>query len=195
MINELLGDVLRKAEDHCIINVHGIGFRVDMSRTSLAALPEDGQSVHLYTHLAVREDSWKLIGFIDEEERQGFMDLIAVGGMGIKTALSVLGALGVDGLESAVMEGEWQRIKEAPGVGAKLAQRIQLELTGKWESAPPRVARSVPSRSSPSLDEVGQGLMALGYSFDEAQAASRLAGSEGDLPSRIRAALQALDRH
>ncbi|AUW94264.1 MAG: Holliday junction branch migration protein RuvA [Sulfobacillus thermosulfidooxidans] len=196
MISELTGKIVHKDDDACVVDVHGIGFRVDMSKRALAALPDVQNPVHLYTHLVVREDNWRLIGFLEVEERETFLDLIAVGGMGIKTALSVLGVLGVDGLEEAISQEQWQTIKDAPGVGAKLAQRILLELSGKWQNKPrrhsPNAGPSLPR--SVKLDDVGEALMALGYSLEEAQAASRQTAAEGDLADRIREALRTLDR-
>lgn len=194
MISEVTGTVVHKEEDGCIVEVHGIGFRVDMSRSSLAELPDGRTEVHLYTHLVVREDSWRLIGFLDPDEREAFLDLIAVGGMGIRTALSVLSVLGVGGLEDAIAQDQWQPIKDAPGVGAKLAQRILLELSGKWENKPRRSQKDAQGPRPRGLDDVGEALVALGYSIEEADAASRQAGSTGDLPARIRTALRALDR-
>ncbi|OLZ09817.1 Holliday junction branch migration protein RuvA [Sulfobacillus thermosulfidooxidans] len=194
MISEITGIVVHKDQDTCVVNVHGIGFLVETSRITSSQLPACGHEVHLYTHLVVREDNWRLVGFISPEERETFLDLLSVGGLGIKGALSVLSVLGIDGLENAIVQGDWQRIKEAPGVGAKLAQRIQLELSGKWQNRPVKVATPLkPSADEPG-DEIVQGLMALGYSREEAQYAAQQVDSQGDVATRIRQALRALDR-
>ncbi|WP_053958543.1 Holliday junction branch migration protein RuvA [Sulfobacillus thermosulfidooxidans] len=193
MISEITGIVVQKDQDTCVVNVHGIGFLVETSRITTAQLPACGHEVHLYTHLVVREDNWRLVGFISPEERETFLDLLSVGGLGIKGALSVLSVLGVGGLEDAIAQGDWQRIKEAPGVGAKLAQRIQLELSGKWQNRPVKAATSHPLADEPG-DEIVQGLMALGYSREEAQYAAQQVDSQGDVATRIRQALRALDR-
>jgi Holliday junction DNA helicase RuvA len=195
VISDLIGTVLYKDGNTCTLNVHGIGFLVEVSRMTHEQLPGIGHEVHLYTHLAVREDNWRLVGFATADERQIFLDLLSVGGLGIKGALSVLGALGIDGLESAVFNGDWERIKQAPGVGTKLAQRIQLELSGQWENRPRKQSTQPASDTPRTEDDVVGGLMALGYSREEAESAARQVPAEGDLASRIRQALRTLDRH
>ena len=193
MISDIIGTVLHKGEDNCTVNVHGIGFLIEVSRVTYLQLPAIGQEIHLYTHLVIREDNWRLVGFMTTREREVFLNLLSVGGLGIKGALSVLSVLGVDGLEEAVLNGHWQHIKEAPGVGSKLAQRIQLELSGKWQGRSPKGTVVAPTMGEP-IDEVIQGLVALGYSREEAQLASQQADTTGDLATRIRQALRALDR-
>ncbi len=196
MISELIGIVLRKGHETCTVNVHGIGFLLEVSRITYGQLPDVGHEVHLYTHLAVREDNWRLVGFATTQERDTFLDLLTVGGLGIKGALSVLSVLGIDGLENAVFNNDWKDIKQAPGVGAKLAQRIQLELSGRWKTRCLNVELPQPAAENPqNEDEIVGGLMALGYSREEAEQASQQVRPEGDLASRIREALRALDRH
>ncbi len=195
MISDLIGVVLRKGGDTCTLNVHGIGFLVEVSRVTYDQLPGIGHEIHLYTHLVVREDNWRLVGFATTQERDTFLDLLTVGGLGIKGALSVLSVLGIDGLENAVFHNDWKRIKQAPGVGEKLAQRIQLELSGKWKNRPSTESIEQVADGLQGNDEVVGGLMALGYSREEAEQASRKVRPEGELASRIREALRALDRN
>ncbi len=193
MIAELRGTVVYKSDAECVVDVHGIGFAVWVSSRTMAGLGRVGERVHLYTHLLIREDEWRLVGFASVRERRRFLDLMAVNGVGVKVALAILGQWDADELEGLVHKGQWQTLKQAPGVGAKLAQRLQLELASRWKvNAPmPQVA---PAGEGEAQDVVVEGLMALGYSADEAWAAVNTV--EQALPDevRLREALKRLDR-
>lgn len=196
MIVELRGRLLSKDEDSCVIDVGGIGYGIEMSHRSLDRLGEIDQVVHVFTHLVVREDAWRLIGFATRSERQCFLDMLQVNGVGIKASLALLGHLGVEGLHAAVGSGQWKQLKEAPGIGAKLAQRIQLELSNKWQAPLIDSAPSVLESATPTpLDEVLAGLLSLGYTLEEASAACKQVPSDLVEPSRrLREALRLLDR-
>lgn len=193
MIYELTGRIAAKVPGEVVLNVHGIGFGLAVSTRTEERLGAVGERAHLFTHLIVREDEWRLIGFFEAEEREGFLGLTAVNGVGPKVALAILGGLGVEQLEAAVRDGDWRRLKEVPGVGAKLAQRIQLELSSRWalRGAEPSAG---PLSEPANGDPVVAGLMGLGYTAREAEEA--LAEVEGTLGEgeRLRAALRRLDR-
>ncbi len=194
MIAELRGTVVHKSDSECVIDVHGIGFNVSLSSRTMAGLGRVGERVHLYTHLLIREDEWRLIGFATVRERRRFMDLVAVNGVGVKVALAILGQWDSDELESLVQRGQWQTLKQAPGVGAKLAQRLQLELASRWKVQAPMPEVAPAGEQGATQDLVVEGLMALGYSVDEAWAAVNAV--EKSLPdeTRLREALKQLDR-
>lgn len=196
MIVELKGRLLSKAEDSCVIDVGGVGYGIEMSHRSLDRMGDVDQVVHVFTHLVVREDAWRLIGFATRGERQCFLDMLAVNGVGIKAGLALLGHLGVEGLHAAVGSGQWKQLKEAPGIGAKLAQRIQLELSNKWQALVPDAAPPVFENATPTaVDEVIAGLVSLGYTLDEASLACKQVSSDlGDPSQRLREALRLLDR-
>ncbi|MHB1610229.1 MAG: Holliday junction branch migration protein RuvA [Sulfobacillus sp.] len=197
MIVELRGRLIAKDLESCVIDVGGVGYGVEMSRLSLEQLGELDVLVHVYTHLVIREDAWRLIGFISRAERQCFVDMLAVSGVGTKGALALLGHLGVDGVREAVVLGQWKTLKEAPGIGAKLAQRIQLELSTKWATIPQSEGLTSKHNGSGALlsDEVLSGLVGLGYSLDEARAAcDQISKDVEDPGQRLRAALKLLDR-
>lgn len=199
MIVEIEG-VIGDKRPGCVVirTAGGLGYRVEVPRETEQQLGAIGERAQLFTHLVIREDQWRLMGFCTETEREVFQDLLDVNGVGIKGALAVMSHLGTDGLRQAVLSGEWKALKGAPGVGAKIAQRIQLELMGRWlKSAEPGVmpGPAVSSRTVPGveLDDVVMALMSLGYQTAEAEAALRQVSAERP-EDRLREALKALDR-
>lgn len=193
MIVELKGIFVSYDPPLCVVDVGGVGYGVEIAARTARELPRPGQPVHLLTHLIVREDGWRLIGFGSPAERQRFLDVMAVNGVGVKSALALLDHLGVEGLEDAVRRGRWQLLKEVPGIGAKLAQRVQLELTGKWGPAAVDDAAPVAAGAPAAGDELVDALVGLGYSVREASAAVEQIPAEGDPAERLRAALRRLD--
>jgi Holliday junction DNA helicase RuvA len=181
-----------------IQTAQGLGYGVEVPLETAQKLPARGERVRLYTHLVIREEQWRLIGFTSVAERQVFRDLLEVQGVGVKAALSLMSHLGLEALRRAVLKGEWEQLKKAPGIGAKTAQRIQLELSGRWSKD--AVVRSVesasdtpPTAAALPLDDVVLALMSLGYGADEAQAALTLVTADNP-QDRLRRALQTLDR-
>lgn len=192
MIAELKGVIVHKDKDSCVLDVHGIGFQVAITARTAVQMGRIGENAHLYTVLLVREDEWRLIGFSERAERKVFSDLLAVNGVGVKAALGLLGHFKLADLESIVSQGEWKSLQEAPGVGAKLAQRLQIELASRWQVEAP-VPRPL-SEDKSSQDPVVEGLITLGYSAEEAWAAVRLVPEHEKDEVRLRLALKKLDR-
>ncbi len=131
MIGKLTGTLDYRAPDHALIDVRGVGYIVYCSDRTLAALPAPGQPVSLYTELLVREDLLQLFGFTSLLEREWHRLLISVQGVGAKASLSILSALGADGVGRAIALGDWTAVKAAQGVGPKIAQRVVNELKDK----------------------------------------------------------------
>jgi Holliday junction DNA helicase RuvA len=172
----------------------GLGLEILVPESSERDLPEVGAGVRLLTHLIVREDHWQLCGFLTEAERSAFLALLAVNGVGPKVALALVGRLGPGALAEAVRDGQWQRLREVPGVGPKLAQRVVVELR-QWAGgpAPDRVGAGGAGDLGPPDDEVVDGLRAMGLSDSEARRA--VEGLEHLPPvERLREALRRLDR-
>lgn len=192
MIGYVRGTLVARERDRVVVETPGgLGLEVLVPDTTGARLPEPGQSVKLLTHLIIREDSWQLAGFATVEERQTFLTLLNVNGVGPKLALAILGQLGTVGLSQAVVEGRWKTLQTVSGVGPKLAQRLLVELKGAlgqgW-AAEPAGEYIAPAAE----DEVVDGLMALGYS--EAEARRATAGIQAGSPKeRLREALRQLD--
>ncbi len=131
MIGMLSGRVVHRGADHVLLEVHGVGYVVHVSRRTLAALPEPGAAVALHTDLLVREDLLQLFGFSTLAEREWFILLKSVQGVGAKAALAILSALGAEGVGRAIALGDWNAVKAAQGVGPKIAQRVVNELKDK----------------------------------------------------------------
>ena len=131
MIGKLSGRIDYRSDDHILLDVRGVGYMVYCSDRTLAALPSVGEAVALYTDLVVREDLLQLFGFPTLVEKEWHRLLMSVQGIGAKASLSILGALGADGVSRAIALGDWNAIKAARGIGPKTAQRVVIELKDK----------------------------------------------------------------
>ena len=161
MIDRLTGTLLDRTPDAVILDLNGIGYRLQTTLETAAALPPIGARTTLFTHLAIREDAWELYGFATADERRHFRLLLGVNGIGPKLALAVLSALPPAELRRALAENDLARLTRVPGIGKKSAQRILLELRDK-----PDLSQSAPQ--SPLLHDAALALAALGFSPTEA---------------------------
>lgn len=188
-----------------VIDCGGVGFLLSVTGNTVTHLsnPGVGAKVKVYTYMAVREDAMELYGFCTEEELKLFKMLISISGVGPKAAVSVLSVLSPDAFISAVAAEDSKAISRAPGVGAKTAARIVLELRDKVaknfysssSSAKGEVAHSAGKTgisAGSNLSDAGDALAVLGYSRSEALSA--LAGLDASLPTEelIRLALAKL---
>ncbi len=166
MIGRITGTLIEKAPPQIVVDCHGIGYEVDVPRSSFYNLPAIGERVSLHTQFVVREDAQLLYGFLTLKEREAFRLLTRITGVGPKMALSVLSGLSVDELAQTVALQEVGRLTRVPGVGKKTAERLLLELKGKLADALPGAAGGHPVASV--QHEALAALMALGYSDKEA---------------------------
>ncbi|MGC9419946.1 MAG: Holliday junction branch migration protein RuvA [Rhodovulum sp.] len=216
MIGRIAGRLIHRGPDHVMIDVGGVGYIVQVSERTLAALPGPGEAVALFTDLLVREDLLQLYGFPTLHEREWHRLLMGVQGIGAKASMAILGTLGAEGVGRAIALGDWGAIKAAPGVGPKIAQRVVNELKGKAPGvmalggtlaaaggtapadAPVIEAAPATPAPAPSVSAQAEALSALGnlgYAPAEAaQAVARAAGEAPDAatPALIRAALKLL---
>lgn len=131
MIATLTGRILFKNIDRAVVDVGGVGYEVFLSTGSVARLPEKGGDVFLYIHTNVREDAITLFGFIEEQEKELFLVLRTVSGIGPKLALAILSGLRVSAICQAIIAGDIKRLITLPGVGKRTAERICVELKEK----------------------------------------------------------------
>ncbi|MBC6406796.1 MAG: Holliday junction branch migration protein RuvA [Rhodobacteraceae bacterium] len=131
MIGKITGTIEYRGSDHVLIDVGGLGYVVHCSARTLAALPEKGAAVALYTDLLVREDLFQLFGFPTLLEKEWHRLLTSVQGIGAKASLAILGTLGVEVVARAVAVGDVGTITAAKGIGPKIAQRVVNELRDK----------------------------------------------------------------
>jgi Holliday junction DNA helicase RuvA len=179
MIGKLKGLVDSTGADWAIIDVGGVGYQVQCSARTLAALPGAGEAVSLAVETYVREDMIRLFGFAGEVERDWFRLLCTVQGVGTKVALALLSALSANELASAIALGDKAMIARTPGIGPKVAQRIVTELKDKGpaalsgDAALAHIGGPAASFVGPAADAVSA-LVNLGYG--QAQAAAAIAG-------------------
>ena len=188
MYAHLDGIVAEKSIDTLVIDCGGVGYLLTVSSETLANAPAIGERMKVYTYLSVREDAMELFGFISREEKRMFERLKGVSGVGAKTALQILSALGAQGLSIALAAGDAASISRAPGVGKKTAQRLILELRDKVTEedltggpAPRASARGKSGAGSIEAEAI-EALMALGYQSSEA---AQAVASIDPMPDRV----------
>lgn len=189
MIGRLTGTLFEKAPPRVGLDVHGVGYDIEVSMATLYDLPEPGQQVTLLTHLVVREDAHILFGFASAQERQTFRELIKVSGVGARMALAVLSGLSPADLAQAVTLQETARLTRVPGIGKKTAERLLLELKGKLGAD-----HATAAPGSSNENDVLQALTALGYNEKESISAVKSLPAGVDVSEGIRLALKALAR-
>lgn len=165
MIALLTGQIAYKSPDHIILDVHGVGYRVQIPFSTYYELPEEG-TVSLHIHTSVREDAIQLYGFRTRLEKSFFQLLIAVSGIGPRLARDILSNIQPAQLAQALRQGDVRMLSTIPGIGKKTAERLILELkekVGKLDL--PAMAEPEPRnmREDEILDDVVSALLNLGY--------------------------------
>jgi Holliday junction DNA helicase RuvA len=169
VIAAVRGEVLSRRVDHVVVDTGGVGYRLAVSAETLRDVPGVGEQVFLHAHLVVREDSLSLYGFATEEERELFLSLISVSGVGPKMAVAALSGGPVAELLRAIASADAKRFQAVPGIGKRTAERIIVELKEKvadqlGTEAPEGTATETGPRA-----EARDGLIGLGYSTAEAE--------------------------
>jgi len=165
MIGYLKGQLLQKKPNALLVDVHGVGYEVFIPLTSFYELPAEGSEVSLKIHTHVREDALTLFGFHTQREKDLFLKLISISGIGPKLAISILSGAQVEELARAIAESNLVRLTAIPGVGRKTAERLVLEL--KSQISPfllpeAQAAREV-GAPSPLEEDILSALVNLGY--------------------------------
>lgn len=196
LIAQLAGNVARTLGGAVVVDVNGVGYKVNVPASVLESLPAPGQPLTLLTHTLVREDDISLFGFLGEQELRVFQLLLTVSGIGPKVALALLSALPAEDLARAAASEDVRTLTRVPGVGAKTAQRLVLELKDKLaaltlefaglfgpDKTPAAVSDKDPAQAL--VDDVIAALLNLGYNKPEAARATEAAVEErakADLP-------------
>jgi len=191
VIGRLAGQLVEKRPPTILVEVHGVGYELDVPMSTFFHLPAIGTAIALYTHLVVREDAHLLFGFATEQERQLFRQLLKISGIGARTALSVLSGMTVSELYQAVSAQDGARLTKIPGIGKKTAQRLLLELRDKFSA---ETGGAPQNAQAQTRGDALNALLALGYS--DREAAHALGGIAPDAPVQdaIRQALKLLSR-
>ena len=171
MYSYIKGELVEIAEDLIVVEANNIGYNIHVPGQVLSYLPERGSDVKIYTYLYIREDAMMLYGFLTRDDLNVFKLLLGVSGIGPKGALAILSVMTTDDLRFAVLGDDEKTIAKAPGIGAKTAKRLILELKDTFESALEHNGESgsVPGQGTNAVkNEAVQALTALGYSSSEA---------------------------
>lgn len=198
MIGRLRGEVAIKQAPFLLLDVNGVGYELEAPLSTFFNLPEIGQRVTLYTHLAVREDAHVLYAFATESERTLFRSLLKVSGVGAKMALGVLSGMSTDEFARSVENQDLSALVRLPGVGRKTAERLIVEMRDRLSKlgdqiGGPAVTSGAPQVARPRSvqGDAVAALVALGYKPQEAdRLVKAVAKDDMDSESMIRAALQ-----
>ena len=180
MIAFLKGEIADLTENSVVLDVNGIGYEVLVPGQLLSILGGVGRRVKLYTYMQIREDAAVLFGFLTKDDLQMFRMLTGVSGVGPKAGLNILSCLGADDLRFAILADDAKRIAKTPGIGAKTAQKIILELKDKLdleEAFEKKLASDhiTPEAAAAAGSQV-EALVALGYGSTEALKVVRSVG-------------------
>ncbi len=164
MIERVRGLIEKKDSNSAIVVVNGIGLKINMSINALESLPSIGKEIQVLTFLNVREDILELYGFANRIERETFLLLISINGIGPKLALTILSGVNTDNLKKSIIAGDVPSLTRIPGVGAKTAKRIIIELKEKFMAIDIDQLGIAEEKPISSLfRDVINALLALGY--------------------------------
>ena len=194
------GQVVEKTNNTLVLLAGGVGYLLNCSMSTIAAAPKTGDVMRCHTWLSVREDAMELFGFASKEEKQLFLLLTGVTGVGPKMALALLSTLSASDLRLAIIMEDDKTLARAPGVGKKIAQRITLELKdklGQFEvsggSAASAPAAAVAPAAADNFAQAMAALTGLGYTPAEARDALQKVGNqEAPADELLRLALRSM---
>jgi Holliday junction DNA helicase RuvA len=185
VIASVRGEVIVRRPDHVVVECAGVGYRLAVSATTLRGVPSAGKEALLHTHLVMRDDGMQLYGFGSEPERDLFLMLIGVQGVGPKVALAVLSGGTPRELLNAIASGDSARFQTVPGIGKRTAERIIVELREKVGGATSTDEISV-TRADDPRTLAREGLLGLGFTPQEAD--KLLDKAHGETPEDLIAA-------
>jgi len=178
MIALLTGRLAFKAPTHLALDVQGVGYEVFIPLSTFYSLPDINQTLSLSIHTHVREDAIQLFGFVTQQEKDAFVLLTSVSGIGPRSALGILSALPVADLVSAIQSGDIDKLETVPGVGKKTAGRLVLELKDKAAKLHPGLttnAEALSKGKDATVDDALSALTNLGYRVQDAKEALKQA--------------------
>ena len=195
MISHLRGTLIIKSPDEVVVSCGGVGYGLSMSVPSCNDLGGVGEEVAVWVHTHVSQDAIRLFGFLTEFERQAFRILIGASGVGPKMGLAVLSVFAVEELVRIVSDRDVAAMKQVPGIGAKKAEKILLDLSGKWPEVLAETVKSAEATSTASMEEeIVLALTQMGHkdkaAQDAAQAAIASLGESAELSALVWQALR-----
>ena len=199
MIGRLRGEVVQKQAPHLLLDVQGVGYELETPLSTFFSLPETGQSVTLFTHLAIREDAHVLYAFATESERALFRSLLKVNGVGAKMALGILSGMSAEAFARCVESEDVASLVRLPGIGRKTAERLIVEMRDRLAKLGDQIGTTAaasaahPARPHTAKSDALAALVALGYKPQDADRMIKaVATDEMDSEALIRAALQSM---
>ncbi|MCK8601370.1 Holliday junction branch migration protein RuvA [Desulfoferrobacter suflitae] len=185
MIGYLAGKLKHKSPDYLIIDVNGVGYCVHVPLSTFYDMPAVGETISLNIHTHVREDMLQLYGFRTLAEKEMFLHLIAINGVGPRLAIGILSGITPDGLRAAVLQQDHRRLKNIPGIGKKIAERIALELRDKLKIKPAKEELVAPPAGTQDVfSDAYSALLNLGYRASEIdKSLKRVQQKLGDTPA------------
>lgn len=193
MIAQLSGELALTGDRWVIIDVHGVGYRVQVTQPALQQLAGAGGTVKLFTHMAVREDAVILYGFLHPSELEMFRILISVTGIGPQIAMNILSQTGIGEFAVSILNGDEKALTRISGIGAKSAKRLILELRDKMKKIGETIPRGETGTGSMAIHDAVSALVVLGFceseSRDAVAAVARTMGSSSSVQALIKAAL------
>ena len=192
MISQINGVLIEKNPPQIVVDVHGVGYEVEVPMSTFYNLPELGASIKLLTQFVVREDAQLLYGFGSNSERLAFRQLVKVSGIGAKSALVILSGLSVDELSQAIQAQDIALLTRIPGIGKKTAERMLLELRDKFTFT--STAANIASPTNHTSD-ILNALVALGYNEREAGLAVKGLAKDLSVSEGIKQALKVFSKN
>ena len=189
MLYYLTGKLIQKKENYFIMETGGFGLQIFASLTTLKNLPGPDEAVKIFTHLHIKEDAWDIYGFSNKSEMEFFEKLLSVNGVGPKTALNIMNIDSAERLMAAINEGRVDLLTKASGIRKKTAERVVVELRGKFGQIDSGEIAGIMESDSDIMDV----LQNLGYTKSQAkQAISKVDPKIKNIEDRIKAALKIL---
>jgi len=167
MIDHVRGRLVGKSPAEAIIDVNGVAFSARISLTTYDKLPSVGSEAQIWTRLFVREEQFELFGFASRDERWVFEELISISGVGPKLALTLLSGMPANDVRETIAAGDAARLKAVRGIGAKIADRIVLELGKKFAGSTTEWPVSTATTGAPAIIQARLALQSLGLSSAE----------------------------
>ncbi|MBS1272462.1 MAG: Holliday junction ATP-dependent DNA helicase RuvA [Candidatus Marinimicrobia bacterium] len=191
MYEYIKGPLARKSTNEAVIDVNGVGYSLEVSLSTFEQLPELHKECHLWTYLYVREDAQRLYGFADEKERELFLELISVSGIGPKVGIGILSGGTVAEVKESILNEDVKALKRFPGIGPKTAKRIILELRETLASERETVDVAGGSKAGSLQKEGMLALESLGYSRNQSEKAVRAVLKDAESVDTVETLLKA----
>lgn len=189
MISFLIGEIEEKREGILVLNVNGVGYELFVSNNTLATLPNTNEVAKVLTYMAVREDGVFLFGFSSAEEKELFLKLITVSGIGSKVAISILSGLSISNLITAIISDDVKMLSNIKGLGKKTAERICLELKDKVSplgvASEDIMMTNFTNINEDVIETASDTLIALGINKNEAYKLARMNYADGDTAENV----------